>query len=767
MSSLRKKLLNSIKTKFIFYVVLMFVAVLGVSLYFISEKVKEELEIKTDSELTAVSDSYGNKISIDMQSKYNFVRNLSDQMVYMKGKSRKEINYIYKELLEKNPDLNGIYIMYERNAFDGKDELFINDHENGSNIKGLFEPYWQRINGSLFSKIVDADETGSEYYAIPKATLKTSILEPYYDQGVLMTSYVAPLLENQKFIGIVGIDVAINDINASVENIKILNSGYISIISKNGILIADKFKEGLGEKNIQKVAEEIEQPVLASIVEKIQKGESGNIKYFDNRLGKQMKAYYKQFGAADWGIITVVPEEEIFLAINEIVNSIIIVGVIALLFLSIFVYFFAVKFTKPINCLVSASEKVINNDYNINVQVKTGDELEKLGNVFNDMVRNIRESFNEIKLKSELAENKTIEAEDAKRKALDQAEYLSSSTQKILHEMEKFSEGDLTVSLPVENDDDIGKLSSGFNKSVENIGKLISSIQEAVQATASASSQISSSSEEMAAGAQEQSAQVTEIASAVEEMTRTIIETTKNASIVADNSKLASDNAKKGAQKIDESKKGMDRIVASASTTGKIISSLAQKSDQIGEITQVIDDIADQTNLLALNAAIEAARAGEQGRGFAVVADEVRKLAERTTKATKEIADTIRTIQQEAKEADRSMVEAGESVKHGMELTGQVAEVLDDILKVNDKVSDMVNQVAAASEEQSATAEEISKNIESISSVTQQSAAGTQQIARAAEDLNQLTNNLQILIERFRLDNKQTYAGQKNKKLLK
>ncbi len=322
--------------------------------------------------------------------------------------------------------------------------------------------------------------------------------------------------------------------------------------------------------------------------------------------------------------------------------------------------------------------------------------------------------------------------------------------------LEIMANGDLTPRVTGNYKGDHQIIKNSINQLGDSLSAVISQVNEAVEATASAATQISSSSEEMAAGAQEQSAQATEVASAVEQMTATILQTTKHAATAADKSKKAGATAKDGGNIVAQTVQGMNRIADVVMHAAEAVQELGKNSDKIGEIVQVIDDIADQTNLLALNAAIEAARAGEQGRGFAVVADEVRKLAERTTKATKEIASMIRHIQKDTSGAVESMHKGTEEVNTGKQMAEKAGSALNEIISGADEVVDVVTQVAAASEEQSAAAEQIGKNIESISAVTQQSAAGTQQIARAAEDLNQLTDKLQKLISQFKIDNKKT-----------
>ncbi len=195
----------------------------------------------------------------------------------------------------------------------------------------------------------------------------------------------------------------------------------------------------------------------------------------------------------------------------------------------------------------------------------------------------------------------------------------------------------------------------------------------------------------------------------------------------------------------------MQTISEKVRRSATVVEQLGARSDQIGAIVATIEDIADQTNLLALNAAIEAARAGEQGRGFAVVADEVRALAERTTKATREIGEMIKSVQNETKSAVGIMNEGVQDMQRGTQEAGQSGEAIAGILIQIDQVTTQINQIATAAEEQTATTHEITMNIQQISDVVTHSARGAEEISLAAQQLQRLSVELQEMLDKFRL----------------
>jgi methyl-accepting chemotaxis protein len=318
---------------------------------------------------------------------------------------------------------------------------------------------------------------------------------------------------------------------------------------------------------------------------------------------------------------------------------------------------------------------------------------------------------------------------------------------------------DLNMQFNTNRADEMGQLQNSFDRFVGSIRETLIQVSETATSVASASAEISSSTEEMAAGSQEQTTQSEEIARAVEQMAKSIAVNSENAGEAAHTAEKAKGAAELGGKVVLDTVSGMRQIANVVRESAGTIQNLGKSSDQIGEIIGVIEHIADQTNLLALNAAIEAARAGEQGRGFAVVADEVRKLAEQTTKATKQIAGMIQQIQADSHGAVSTMANATKQVDEGIVLADHAGASLQEIVDISQKVTHMVSQIAVANEEQSSTSEQISKNMEAIASVTQQTASGTQQIARAAEDLNRLTETLQQLVNQFRLKSQKDYES--------
>jgi methyl-accepting chemotaxis protein len=313
-------------------------------------------------------------------------------------------------------------------------------------------------------------------------------------------------------------------------------------------------------------------------------------------------------------------------------------------------------------------------------------------------------------------------------------------------------EGDLTKRIDVKSQDEIGELAKWFNAFVVKIHDVIAEVTDASTEVAAASTEIAASAEQIAAGANEQSQQITQVSSAVEEMSSSVVEVARKSADAANSANESGRIATEGGDVVTDTITGMRSINEAVSSSAQSVQELGKRGEQIGEVITVINDIADQTNLLALNAAIEAARAGEHGRGFAVVADEVRKLADRTTKATEEIAGSIQAIQNETTIAVDKMNAGTEEVTTGVQKAEQAGEALKQIVASAQDVSAMVQSIAAAAEEQSAASEQVSRNIEQIASVTRETSEGTNQAAAAATQLSQRAETLQQLVGQFKTD---------------
>jgi len=312
-------------------------------------------------------------------------------------------------------------------------------------------------------------------------------------------------------------------------------------------------------------------------------------------------------------------------------------------------------------------------------------------------------------------------------------------------------EGDLRVRLNITSSDEIGELSKWFDVFVEKIHTVISNVKASAKQVATAGGEISAASEEMAAGAEEQQAQLSEVATSIEEMSAMILETSNNAAQTQNNAKEANMAAVKGSGTVNQTIAGIEGIASIVESAALQIGALKTRSQEIADVIQVIDDISDPTNLLALNANIEAARAGDAGRGFAVVADEVRKLAERTVGATADIEAKIKQIQNDVNSSVEAMEKITEQSKSGQKLAGEAGAALGEISGSIDQVNAAISQIASAAIEQSAGVEEISKNVESVSTVSKQSASGAQELAASSEQLNREVQSLDKLMDQFKV----------------
>lgn len=311
--------------------------------------------------------------------------------------------------------------------------------------------------------------------------------------------------------------------------------------------------------------------------------------------------------------------------------------------------------------------------------------------------------------------------------------------------------GDLRTTINVASKDESGQIAIALNNMISKFHSVIREIHKSSEHLASSSEELSASAVQIAGGSKSQSAKAMQVSTASQQMSTTIIEVAKNVSSASDAAKDASKVAVSGGMVVERTITSMKGIAETARASSSIIANLGTRSNEIGNIINVIDDIADQTNLLALNAAIEAARAGEQGRGFAVVADEVRKLAEKTQKATKEIGEMISSMQNETSKAIASMDTEIVEVQNGVKLAVEAGGALKEIVSKVEIVTDMIHQVTTAMEEQSAVTEQISSDIEAVAGVINETSTSADQIAAASESMARLATNLKTTVELFKV----------------
>ncbi|HET7458330.1 MAG TPA: two-component regulator propeller domain-containing protein [Gemmatimonadaceae bacterium] len=342
-------------------------------------------------------------------------------------------------------------------------------------------------------------------------------------------------------------------------------------------------------------------------------------------------------------------------------------------------------------------------------------------------------------------------AEAAERDRRSQ-QYLERNVLEILAAMDRFSDGDLAVTLDVGEADAIGKLRLGFNTAVANIRGMVRQVRDVLDATVRNSRQIQASVEDLAHGAEEQMQQALVVASAAEQMAQTAGGNARYIAAAAEMAERSGSEAQEGGRIVRDTFSGMDEIVSSLGKSAAIVAALGQSSHEIAAITKVIDAIADQTELLSLNAAIEAARAGVHGKTFAVVAQEVQKLAERTAAATQEIARVIERNRREVAKAVDAMGLVGGQVEAGRQLVDQAGSALETIIGNSGRMLESIQQVRQSSAEQTSATAHISENIETISRVTRSAAEGNQTIAGSVQELNALIEDLQIRVSRFHLE---------------
>ncbi|HEX2914195.1 MAG TPA: methyl-accepting chemotaxis protein [Chloroflexia bacterium] len=447
----------------------------------------------------------------------------------------------------------------------------------------------------------------------------------------------------------------------------------------------------------------------------------------DKSEGAQV-AYAPITSRPSWRYFVFVPDSTYTAAANNITTTVLIAMALAVLVVFLLAFVLARTLTAPVRRITRVLGRIGMGDFTARVPSAGGDELGRLGDSLNAMFDNTLS---------------LIQSREEK-------EVLQDRITHLLEEISTVAEGDLTVQAEV-TADITGAIADSFNLMIEELRKIIINIQNATGQASAIFDQVVLNFQQIDKVSDQQANRVLNVSSSVGGMNRSIQQVSEAAAVSANVAQEARQNARQGGEAVTQTIAGMNRIRSNVQETSKKIKRLGESSQQIGEIVKLIDDIADQTNMLALNAAIQAAMAGEQGKGFSVVSEEVRRLAERSAAATREIAALVKSIQDDTAEAVIAMEESTREVVDGSRVADEAGKALAAIEAVVDRLATLITNISVVSRQQAISSTDIARSMAEISRLTQEASALRRQSAEAVQLAAHTSEELRVSVSAFRV----------------